>query len=50
MKCEVCKRQCKEKLTIVESGWNKAHWNVCEECFNLWTNQDYDKLTKRIKK
>ena len=54
MKCMICKNTCEDKLTLVDANLmdkkgNVIRWKLCEICFNLWANQEYDKLSKRIK-
>ena len=54
MKCMTCKNQCEGSLVLKDINLlNKKgeviEWKLCKTCFNLWTNQEYDKLTKRLK-
>jgi len=49
MKCKVCKEKCDGKLMIIDP-YIDGKVVCCSICFQLWTNQRYDKLTKRIKK
>jgi len=49
MKCEVCKEECDGKL-IVRKYEIEDPVVCCPTCFELWTNQEYGKLRKRIKR
>lgn len=48
MKCEICGEKCDGILTVVDKNVGRDV-TCCSICFELWTNQKYDKLTKRIK-
>ena len=47
-KCMVCGEKCEGDL--ITRDVNILEPVVCcETCFDLWTNQEYDKLKKRVK-
>ena len=43
----VCGEECDEKLTIRDVNIVEPV-TCCSTCFNLWANNEYDKLTKRV--
>ena len=56
MKCEICKEnEADEKLvmkdvSILDKKTGEVkEWKLCTVCFNLWANQDFDELSKRLK-
>lgn len=49
MKCKVCQEECIGNLIIRDPNIEEE-MNCCSTCFNLWANQKYEELTKRIKK
>jgi ribosome-binding protein aMBF1 (putative translation factor) len=48
MKCEICRAESECKFTISVSPAYPS-LNVCTQCMNEWGNQEFDKLTKKLK-
>lgn len=50
-KCKLCLDKCDGKLVIVSAKFcmkDGSEISVCKTCFNLYANQQFDELTKRI--
>jgi len=47
MKCKICGEECEGNLIIRDANI-LDEMNCCWECFNLWANQEYDKLEEKI--
>jgi hypothetical protein len=48
-KCDICQEECDGTLHMIDPQITEDVI-CCKICFNLWANQDYDELTKRVKK
>jgi ribosome-binding protein aMBF1 (putative translation factor) len=52
MKCDFCKTECDGKNIIrsnVIAKKDGSDIKVCNDCLNLYANQEWEKLTLRIK-
>lgn len=51
-RCAICQDDCDGKLVIIDNYIQHVDGKdmiVCPICFNLWTNQEFDELTLRIR-
>jgi len=49
--CDFCDERCDGKIVIKSMEFWKRDGSdcvVCNECFNLYANQEWEKLTKRV--
>ena len=49
MRCQICKEKCDGKIIIRDPNIEKG-LKVCDDCLNDYGNQNYDNLSKKLKK
>lgn len=50
----ICRKRCDGKsivknLSLIDEKGKVIAWKLCPICFNLWANNEFGKLIKRIK-
>ena len=53
VECDFCGEECDDTIILRDQVIQKKDGSdliVCETCLDLYANQEYDKLTKRIDK
>ena len=49
MKCKICGEECDGKLNVIDPSI-EGKTICCSQCFELWTNNEYQKLIDRMEK
>ena len=55
-RCMICKKEIEKipelivtDINLLDKKNNVIEWKLCSECFGFWTNQEYDKLSEKLK-
>jgi len=50
----ICRKKCDEKtvlkeISLVDKDGEIIKWSLCEKCYNLWANEEYRKLARKMR-